>query len=128
MRIRKSKSLTANVLRPESLSKHGATLSSKCGEAGGAVSSVTGPETRYDGRKFTPLDLSAHFNSSAREFGTREMAALIGAECAQDCLIRVPTGNRDLQGIPFILGPADLQSKGWLVLSANTSLDRKSVV
>lgn len=88
--------------------------------AGHAVISVTGRATRSDGRKFTPIDLSAHFNSSSREFGTREMAALIGGECAQDCLIRVPTGRRDLQGIPFILGPDDLQSKGWLVLSSKS--------
>jgi len=88
---------------------------------GRAVSSVTGQATRCDGGKFTLIDLSAHFNSSSREFGTREMAALIGGECVHDCLIRVSTGSRDLQGIPFILGSADLQSKGWLVLSSKTS-------
>ena len=70
--------------------------------------------------KFTPIELSAYFNSSSQEFGTREKAALIGGDSAKDSLIRVPRGWRDMQGIPFILGPEDLQSKGWIVLSSKT--------
>lgn len=66
--------------------------------------------------KFTPVNLGAYFNCSSREFGTREQAALIGGESARDSLIRVPGGKRDLHGIPFILGPEDLQNKAWLVL------------
>ena len=79
-----------------------------------------GRKRRDASGKFTPIELSAYFNSSSREFGTREKAALIGGDSAKDSLIRVPGGKRDMQGIPFILGPEDLQSKGWIVLSTKS--------
>jgi len=88
------------------------------GEASGLPGPI--PERGDASGKFTPIDLSAHFNSSSREFGPCEKAALIGGESAKDSLIRVPAGKRDLQGIPFMLGPEDLQSKSWLVLSAKS--------
>src|SRR5271157_4615938 len=72
------------------------------------------------GLKFTPIDLSTYFNCSSREFGTREEAGMIGGDSATDSLIRVPGGKRDLHGIPFVLGPEDLQSKAWVVLSAKS--------
>lgn len=71
--------------------------------------------------KFTPIDLGAYFNSSSQEFGTRDKAALIGGDSAKDSLIRVPGGKRDMAGIPFLLGPEDLTSKGWLVLSTKSA-------
>jgi len=86
-------------------------------EMSGASNRVLLPEAGNSGRKFTPIELSAYFNSSSPEFGVREMAALIGRDSAKDSLIRVPTGKRDMQGIPFILGPEDLESKGWIVLT-----------
>jgi hypothetical protein len=45
---------------------------------------------------------------------------MIGGDSAKDSLIRVPGGKRELQGIPFLLGQEDLQSKGWIVLSAKS--------
>jgi hypothetical protein len=90
------------------------------GGASGAPTPSPALEAADAGSKFTPLELSAYFNSSSEEFGTREKAALLGGESSHDFLIRVPAGKRDLQGIPFILGPEDLQSKGWLVLSAKS--------
>ena len=90
------------------------------GEASGVPRPAPGPEARDASGKFTPIELSAYFNSSSREFGTREKAALIGGDSAKDSLIRVPGGKRDMQGIPFVLGPEDLQSKGWIVLSAKS--------
>ena len=89
-------------------------------EMGGAPHRVLLAEAGDSGRKFTPIDLGAHFNSSAREFGVREKAALIGGDSAKDFLIRVPTGERDMQGIPFILGPEDVESKGWIVLTTKS--------
>ncbi len=45
---------------------------------------------------------------------------MMGGDSAKDSLIRVPGGKRDLYGIPFVLGPEDLQSKAWVVLSAKS--------
>jgi hypothetical protein len=67
--------------------------------------------------KFTPIDLSPYFNASPREFGPRERAKEIGGECARDGLIRVPTGRKALQGVPFWLGPEGLDGKSWIGLS-----------
>lgn len=75
------------------------------------------PESNEADGKFTPVDLSTYFNSSSREFGTREKAGFIGGDSSKDFLIRVPTGRRDMQGIPFILGAEDLESKSWIVLT-----------
>jgi hypothetical protein len=78
------------------------------------------PDAGDSGRKFTPIDLGAYFNSSSKELGVREMAALIGGDSAKDSLIRVPTDKRDMQGIPFILGPEGVESKGWIVLTTKS--------
>ena len=86
--------------------------------AEGAPSGIPKPQVGEAGSKFTPVDLSSFFNSSARDFGTREKATLIGGISAKDSLIRVPTGKRALRGIPYLLGPEDVQSRGWIVLSA----------
>jgi hypothetical protein len=123
MRSRKSKKPAAGFSRREFLLTVGATAPTirlMEGEASGAPNPVPETEAGDVGGKFTPVDLGAFFNCSPREFGTRERAALIGGDSAQDLLIRVTGGKRDLQGIPFILGPEDLQSKGWLVLSAKS--------
>jgi hypothetical protein len=132
MRPRKSKTSAPGFSRREFLLTVGATaptISLTEGGARGVPPPSLGPEAVDASGKFTPIKLSAYFNSSAREFGTREKAALIGGDSAQDSLIRVPGGTRDMQGIPFILGPEDLQSKGWIVLStkvvpaANTAVE-----
>ena len=79
------------------------------GASGGTAPYPAAQEaTPVGGGKFTPIDLGAYFNSSSQEFGTREKAALIGGDSAKDSLIRVPGGKRDMQGIPFLLGPEDL--------------------
>ena len=96
------------------------TISLMEGEPSGALRPVPQPQAGDVDRKFTPIDLSAYFNASSQEFGTREKAMLIGGESAKDSLIRVPGGKRDMQGIPFLLGPANVQSKGWIVLSTNS--------
>ncbi len=124
MRGKKSKTLPPGFSRRQFLLTVGATaptLNLMEGSASGAPNPAPETEAGDAEGKFTPLDLSAHFNSSSREFGPRERAALIGGDSAHDLLIRVTGGKRDLQGIPFILGPEDLQSKGWLVLRAKSS-------
>jgi hypothetical protein len=68
--------------------------------------------------KFTPLDLSTFFNCSPKDFGPRESAKGLGGDCARDGLVRVPAGMRNLQGIPFLLGPEGVDKKSWLALSA----------
>jgi hypothetical protein len=74
--------------------------------------------------KFSPIDLSAHFNASSRDFGPREISAYlrdmaVGSSeySEEDKLIRVPGGHRTLQGMPFLLGPEQVDSKSWIVLS-----------
>lgn len=124
MQATKSKAAAPKVSRREFLLTVGATAPTISLMEGGASGGAPGPTPAADARdangKFTPVDLGAYFNSSSQEFGPRERAALIGGDSAKDSLIRVPGGKRDLQGIPFVLGPEDLQRKGWLVLSAKS--------
>ena len=123
MRPKTSKRRVPGFSRREFLVTVGATaptislIGSKASAAEGAAAGPAAPDASG---KFTPIDLSSYFNSSSREFGTREKAAMIGGDAAKDSLIRVPGGKRDLQGIPFLLGPEDLQSKGWIVLSTKS--------
>ena len=119
MRSKQSKKSSPGFSRREFLLTVGATaptISLMESEARGVPRPSPGPEAGDASGKFTPLKLSAYFNSSAQEFGPRDKAALIGGDSAKDSLIRVPGGMRDMQGIPFILGPEDLQSKSWIVL------------
>jgi hypothetical protein len=72
--------------------------------------------------KFSPIDLSTYFNSSSRDFGARQISAylrvmVVDQHSEKDALIRVPGGRRNLQGIPFLLGPEEIDSKSWIVLS-----------
>ena len=68
--------------------------------------------------KFTPVDLSARFNASSRDFGSRDRAkAFLGGECAKDGLTRTLRGKRRLQGVPFWLGPEGIDPKAWVALS-----------
>ena len=71
--------------------------------------------------KFTPVDLTPYFNTSPRGFGPREQAKSLGKDSAHDGLIRVPTGKQTFQGIPFSLGPDDIESKSWIALSTAPS-------
>jgi hypothetical protein len=91
----------------------------------GRASAVAGtaPEAEAAGAadKFTPIELTPHFSASSRDFGARERAWDLGGDSAKDLLIRVPGGKRRLQGIPFTLGPAEVDRKGWIVLSTKPS-------
>src|SRR5205809_4351056 len=71
--------------------------------------------------KFTPIDLSAFFNCSAKDFGPRERAKRLGGDSARDGLVRVPGGKQSLLGVSFWLGPEGVERKSWLALSARTS-------
>jgi hypothetical protein len=76
------------------------------------------PETTDASDKFTPLDLSGHFNVSPRAFGPRDRARrFLGGEAAKDGLVRTPGGKRRLQGAPFWLGPEGTDQKSWVGLS-----------
>ncbi len=59
--------------------------------------------------KFTPVDLSSHFNMSQPELG----AAF--DDGSRDGFGGIPTGSQKLQGIPFMLGPGG-SAKSWLLL------------
>lgn len=76
------------------------------------------PESADATGKFTPLDLSGHFNVSPRDFGPRDRARrFLGGEAAKDGLVRTMGGNRRLQGAPFRLGPEGADHKRWVGLS-----------
>ena len=123
MSRKKSGTSTTGFSRREFLLTVGAappTMSLMEGGAIGKPRSAPMAPAATAGLKFTPIDLSTYFNCSSREFGTRERAGMIGGDSAKDSLIRVPGGKRDLHGIPFVLGPEDLQSKAWVVLSAKS--------
>jgi hypothetical protein len=71
-----------------------------------------------DGAKFTPIDLGPYFNTSSAGFGPRERARQMGGlDGPQGDLVRTPGGKQELQGIPFLLGPEDVQQKSWITLS-----------
>lgn len=78
--------------------------------------------------KFTTIDLSRYFNTSASDFGPREQARSM----SRDGLIHVPSGEQTFLGIPFALGPDDTRAKSWLVVTSSGSgvceipLDRKA--
>jgi hypothetical protein len=67
--------------------------------------------------KFSPVDLSAYFNASPKDFGPRERAKELGGQSGEDGLIRMPSGVQQFRGIPFLLGPKGVANKGWLALS-----------
>src|SRR6266567_148393 len=75
----------------------------------------------YDKNKFTPLDLSPHFNCSSSDLGPRPKARWLGGESAGDNLIRLPGGDQHFRGIPFQLGPETLHDQRWLMLSTRAS-------
>ena len=75
----------------------------------------------YDENKFTPLDLSPHFNCSSTDLGPHPRARALGGESVRDGLIRIPGGEQCFRGIPFRLGPETLQDKRWLMLSTRSS-------
>ncbi len=87
-------------------------------ESAAVAGPSTGPETTDATDKFTPLDLSQHFNVSSRDFGPRDRARrFLGGEAAKDGLVRTMGGNRRLQGAPFRLGPEGTDHKRWVGLS-----------
>jgi hypothetical protein len=71
--------------------------------------------------KFTPLDLSPHWNASPETFGARDRARWLGGTTARDGFVRTPAGAQRLQGIPFLLGPEGTGEPRWVVLGTATS-------
>jgi hypothetical protein len=67
--------------------------------------------------KFTPIDLSRYFSCSPTDYGPQEHAMKMSGDTGKDGLIRMPAGQQNLQGIPFLLGPEGVESKRWLALS-----------
>jgi hypothetical protein len=72
-------------------------------------------------RKAEPVDCSRYFNASASDLGPRAQAAGLTAESARDRLIRLPGGEQVLRGLPFRLGPEDVNRKSWIVLSRKSA-------
>jgi hypothetical protein len=74
--------------------------------------------------KFSPIDLTAFFNASSRDFGPREQVRSLGGKSHSDRLLRTPAGQLALRGVPFRLGPEGVDDKRWVVLSAQSSAAR----
>ncbi len=77
---------------------------------GSAAADATHPD-------FTPVDLTRYFNASAVDFGPREPIRFRAA----DGLVRTPGGSRQFRGIPFQLGPGEVDRKSWIALSSHAS-------
>lgn len=69
-------------------------------------------------RKFLPIDLKAYFNASPVDWGSHEQAKALSGDSAEDGYVRTPIGNQSLRGIPFWLGPKEIDRKSWLALSS----------
>ncbi|HKT13415.1 MAG TPA: CehA/McbA family metallohydrolase [Terriglobia bacterium] len=90
-------------------------------EGAAAAQAGGGPAPADTNNKFTPLDLSSHFNASPRDFGPRDRARkFLGGEAEKDGLVRTLGGNRRLQGAPFRLGPEGIDPKCWVGLSTQS--------
>jgi hypothetical protein len=74
-------------------------------------------ETVFATKKSTPIDLSRYFTATSSDVGSREQAKELKGKSKQDGLIRTPGGPQVFRGLPFLLGPAGVRSKSWLVLS-----------
>ena len=66
--------------------------------------------------KFAPVDLSRHFNVSSADFGPHNKARQMGKNA--DGMVRTLSGSRKIYGIPFSLGPGDIQKKSWVAVCA----------
>jgi hypothetical protein len=120
MKKQKPKTNVRGVSRRDFLKTVGAgapTITLMAGEPGSMARTSPEPQTRDASDKFTPIELTPHYTAASQDFGKREGAFALGGECEKDLLIRVPGGKRRLQGIPFWLGPGDVDSKSWIVLS-----------
>ena len=81
---------------------------------GAAAGAATEPE------KFSPIGLERQFNASSRDFGPRPAARNLNPPAIQDNLIHSLGGEQQIRGIPFRLGPADVDRRSWVVLSTRT--------
>ncbi|MCC6863034.1 MAG: CehA/McbA family metallohydrolase [Bryobacterales bacterium] len=70
--------------------------------------------------KFTAINLDRYWNASARDFGPRPAARSINPPSIQDNLIRALSGERQIRGIPFRLGPEGVDRRGWIALSTRS--------
>jgi len=98
-----------------------ATLSLLIGGLDTAEAQNAKPGQGFDKSKFTSLDLSPFFNCSSADLGPHPKARELGGESVRDGLIRTPGGEQCFRGIPFRLGPENLQDKRWLMLSTRSS-------
>ena len=73
-------------------------------------------ETEVSTARVSAIDLSSFFTASPAEFGPREKAKRLSHASAQDGLIRLPAGKQVFRGVPFVLGPAEVDKKAWVVL------------
>jgi hypothetical protein len=67
--------------------------------------------------KFAPIDLSAYFNASSIDLGSHRQAMTMSGDSVKDGFVRTPAGKQNLRGIPFSLGPKEIDRKSWLTLS-----------
>jgi hypothetical protein len=81
---------------------------------GAAAEATTEPE------KFSPIGLERQFNASSRDFGPRPAARNLNPPTIQDNLIHSLGGEQQIRGIPFRMGPADIDQRSWIVLSTRT--------
>jgi hypothetical protein len=102
---------------------------------GGAAPSGAGAAAEEDANgRFTPVDLTAPYTGSSKEFGPHDgdllrISKLIfplsmvewefGSHDGD--LLRMPSGRLSLRGIPFHLGPADVEKNSWILLSTRSA-------
>ena len=77
--------------------------------------------------KFSPIDLRRLFNASSHDLGSRDEFRRLGGDCAEDGLLRTPSGRQALRGLPFRLGPESLNEKRWVLLSTRPGAPARSV-
>jgi hypothetical protein len=98
------------------------TLTLMLRESDARAGALAGSDVEASPGKFTPVDLSGLFNSSATDFGPRDRAKGLSGDPTGDGLIRMPAGRQVLRGIPFQLGPEGIDKKSRVALSARKSL------
>jgi len=121
MRAKDSKPSAAEFSRRQFLLTAGGvapTISLVSREGMGKTQTAQGNDSEDVAEKYTPVDLRDYFNASSRQFGPRVRARELKEKSERDGLIRVLGGKRRLRGIPFWLGPEDVDEKAWVALSA----------
>lgn len=86
------------------------------------MTQLAAQQGRRADKRFTPIGLDTLFTASARDFGPRPAARNLNPPGMDDNLIHTLGGLQYPRGVPFELGPADVDRKSWIV----TSLQRRS--